>query len=145
MTDIPRPKPEPKRGWKKLLLALIAFVLIPASPLRSLLPVDETMMLFVPAIAACALVGWWAGGRMFSALLWVALAVFMTRQEVASTSAFANLLRGWALLLAGAFGVASLAGAHRPFFSKALLAVVAALAIGLVIAAVGPTNLSGIR
>jgi hypothetical protein len=145
MTDIPRPQPEPKRRWRKLLLALFAFVLIPASPLRSVLPVDETMMLFVPAIAACALVGWWAGGRMFSALLWVGLAILMARQDLAATSEFANMLRGWSLLLAGAFGVAALVGANRPFFTKAVVAVAASFAIALVMALAGPTTLSGSR
>jgi hypothetical protein len=143
MTDIPRPKAEPRRGWRKLLLAFIAFVLIPASPLRSLLPVDETMMLFVPAIAACALVGWWAGGRMFSALLWVALAVVMTTQDVAATGVYGNMIRGWSLLLAGAFGVACIVGPNRAFFSKALSAVAVALCVGFGIAMLGSGGLPG--
>ena len=143
MTDIPRPQPEPKRGWRKLLLALFAFVLVPASPLRSLLPVDETMMLFVPAIAACALIGWWAGGRMFSAILWVGLTVIITRQDVAATGVFANMIRGWSLLLAGAFGVASIIGPNRPFFTRALTAVTVSLVIGLVMAMLGPGGFSG--
>ena len=54
------PAVEPRRGWKKLILTLVVFVLAPSIPqLRALLPVDETMMLFVPAMAACSLVGWW--------------------------------------------------------------------------------------
>ena len=143
MTDIPRPQAEPRRGWRKLLLALIAFILIPASPLRSLLPVDETMMLFVPAMAACALVGWWAGGRMFSALLWVGLAVLVTAQDVAATGVYANMIRGWSLLLAGAFGVAAILGPNRPFFPKAMTAVAVSLGIGLVMAMLGPGGFSG--
>src|SRR5512133_3608166 len=74
-----------ERGWGKLLIALAAFLLIPAAPpmqalfpyLRAILPVEQTMVLFVPALAACALVGWWAGGRAFFALAWVALAVLV--------------------------------------------------------------------
>jgi hypothetical protein len=32
---------------------------IPAFPhMQALLPIEQTMMLFVPALAACALVGW---------------------------------------------------------------------------------------
>lgn len=143
MTDIPRPKPEPRRGWRKLLLALIAFMLIPASPLRSLLPVDETMMLFVPSIAVCALLGWWAGGRMLSALLWVALTVFVARQDVAATGTFANMIRGWSLLLAGAFGVATMIRPTSAFFPRALVAVTVSLGIGLAIVMAGPGGFQG--
>jgi hypothetical protein len=144
MTDVALPQAEPRRGWRKLLLALFVFVLAPSIPqLRAVLPVDETMLLFVPAIAACALVGWWAGGRALSAVLWVGLAFVMTRQSFASTTVFASMLRGWTLLLAGAFGVACLMGTQRPFFTKALAAVGASLAIALVISLFGPVTLSG--
>ena len=145
MTDIPRPKPEPKRGWRKLLLALLVFVFLPLIPqLRAMLPVDETMLLIVPAMAACALVGWWAGGRVLSAVLWVGLAVFVTQQDIASTNVFANLLRGWTLLLAGAFGIASLLGPNRPFFSRALSAVGAAFALALIIPLITPVTFAGV-
>jgi hypothetical protein len=144
MTDIPRPQPEPKRGWKKLLLALFVFVLAPSIPqLRAVLPVDETMILFVPAMAACALVGWWMGGRVLSAVLWLGLAYVVAAQPVASTSVFANLLRGWTLLVAGAFGIACLLGPTRPFFSRALAAVGSALAVGLIMSLVAPVTLTG--
>ena len=54
------------------MVALTAFFLLPMLPqVRALLPVDQTMLLFVPALAACALVGWWAGGRAFMAIAWV--------------------------------------------------------------------------
>jgi hypothetical protein len=144
MTDIPRPKPEPKRGWKKLLLALLVFVVLPIVPqLRAMLPIDETMLLIVPAMAACALVGWWAGGRMLSAVLWLALAIFVTRQDIASTPVFANLLRGWTLLLAGAFGIASLIGPNRSFLSRALTAVAVAFALALLMPVVTPVTFAG--
>jgi len=144
MTDIPRPKPEPRRGWKKLLLALFLFMLLPSVPqLRAMLPVDETMVLFVPAMAACALVGWWAGGRVFSAVLWVALAYFVAGQPIAATGVFANLLRGWTLLLAGAFGIACVLGRSRPFFTRAMSAVAGAFALALVMSLLSPVTLSG--
>jgi hypothetical protein len=144
MTDIPRPKPEPKRGWKKLFFALFVFVFAPAIPqLRALLPVDETMLLFVPAMAACALVGWWAGGRVLSALLWVGIAFLVTQQGVASTGVYANLLRGWTLLLAGTFGMACLFGSSRPFFTRALGAVGATFALALLMSLFAPAAFSG--
>lgn len=135
---------KPNRGWRKLLLALFVFVLAPSIPqLRALLPVDETMMLFVPAMAACALVGWWAGGRAFSAVMWTALAVVLARQTVASTDVYANLLRGWTLLLAGAFGIVCLVSPTRPFFSKALVAVGAAFGLALLMSLFSPVTWSG--
>ena len=43
-----------ERGWGKLLLALAAFVFIPKIPqISAMLPVEQTMLLFVPALAAC--------------------------------------------------------------------------------------------
>lgn len=134
---------EPKQGWRKLILGLFLFVFAPLVPqLRALLPIDETMMLFVPAMAACALVGWWAGGRVFSAVVWVLLAVIVARQQVASTEMFASLLRGWTLLLAGAFGMACLLASSRPFFTKALIAVGTAFGLALVMSLFGPVTLS---
>ena len=74
MSDPVTPAPS-ERGWGKLLLALAAFLIIPAyTPLRALLPVEDTILLVAPALAACCLVGWWAGGRLLLAVVWVALA-----------------------------------------------------------------------
>src|SRR5215204_5601552 len=80
-----------ERGWGKLVLAIVAFFLVPrVSHLGALLPVDQTMVLFVPALAACALVGWWAGGRAFMAIAWCALATMMTVQSPTTPGAFSN-------------------------------------------------------
>lgn len=137
------PTVEPRRGWKKLILALIAFFLVPAIPqVRAMLPIDETMLLFVPAMAACSLVGWWAGGRVSSAVLWVALAIVLAGPRGATTDVYSNLLRGWTLLLAGAFGLTCLLGGRRPFFVKALVALVATFALALVMSLFGPVTLS---
>lgn len=136
------PTVEPRRGWKKLILALIAFFLLPVIPeVRAMLPIDETMLLFVPAMAACSLVGWWAGGRASSAVLWVGLAVLIDR-GVATNDVYSNLLRGWTLLLAGAFGLTCLLGGRRSFFSKALLAVVVTFALAAILGLFGPVTLS---
>jgi hypothetical protein len=144
MTDVALPPvTEPRRGWRKLILALVAFIMVPIVPqIRAMIPVDDTMLLFVPAMAACSLVGWWAGGRAFSALLWVALAAMIARQEVAATIEYGNLLRGWTLLLAGAFGIVCLLGMSRPFFTKALTAVGLAFGVGLVMSMLGPVTLA---
>src|SRR3954454_3967581 len=94
----PAPAPS-ERGWAKLILAFAAFLIVPMIPqVRAILPIEQTMLLFVPALAACALVGWWAGGRAFLAIAWVALAALMTFRSASPPDAFYNLARGWSLL-----------------------------------------------
>jgi len=133
-----------ERGWGRTLVAFAAALLVAAAaawppavqPLaalvRVLVPVQETMLLVVPTVAACALVGWWAGGRLAIALVWVALAAWVVAQPVPGRSdAYAALARGWALILAGAFGAACvLGGARPPFVTRALSAVALAFVVG---------------
>jgi hypothetical protein len=131
-----------ERGWGKLILAVAAFLLLPTIPqLRALLPVDDTIVLFVPALAACAVVGWWAGGRAFLAVAWVGLAVLMVVQT-ATPHAFVNLARGWSLLLAGAFGLVCLVDTRRPLFTRSLVALGATLLLAMVMSLVGPVTAS---
>jgi hypothetical protein len=128
MSDAASPAPT-ERGWGKLLLALAAFLFLPhVPPLRALLPVEETLLLLLPALAACCLVGWWAGGRFTLAIIWVGLAAWVLAQS-ALPGSFYNLVRGWSLLLAGAFGLVCLFGIQRPFFPRALTALCLALGI----------------
>jgi len=137
------PTVEPRRGWKKLILALFAFFLVPAIPqMRAMLPIDETMLLFVPAMAACSIVGWWAGGRASSAVLWIALAVVLSGPRGATSDVYSSLLRGWTLLLAGAFGLTCIVGGQRPFFVKALAALFTTFAVAVAISVFGPVTLS---
>ena len=132
-----------ERGWGKLLIALAAFLLIPNIPqIRTLLPVEQTLVLFVPAMAACALVGWWAGGRAFLAIAWVAIATLLTAQSQTPASAFANLVRGWTLLLAGSFGLVCLFAPRRPLFARALVALGTTMALATIMSLVGPVSVS---
>src|ERR1700755_3330252 len=90
-----------ERGWRKLVLALLAFVIVPTVPqFRAFLPVEQTVYLLVPALAACFLVGVWAGGRALLAIAWVAIAGWMVWQRSGTPDPFYNLERGWSLLLA---------------------------------------------
>jgi hypothetical protein len=121
-----------ERGWSRLILALAAFLFVPGIPqIKALLPVHNTMILLVPAIAACCLVGWWAGGRFLLAAIWVGLAAWVAVSAPASPSVYYNLARGWSLLLGGAFGLVCLFGARRPFFPRALTALTFAFALAL--------------
>jgi hypothetical protein len=137
---VPAPAPS-ERGWGKLLIAVVAFLIIPAQ-LGALLPINQAMMLLVPAIAACALVGWWAGGRPFLAIAWVAIATLMTVQTGTAASPFYNLARGWSLLLAGSFGLVCLFTMTRPLFARALLALGITLLLATTMSLLGPVKLS---
>lgn len=132
-----------ERGWGKLLLALAAFLFVPLLPqFRALLPVDQGLMLLVPALAACTLVGWWAGGRLLLAAAWVIVAVVITVQPVTgTTAAYLHLIRGWSLLIAGAFGLVCLFGVQRPFLGRALVALVIAATLALMLGVIGPVSL----
>jgi hypothetical protein len=137
MTDAVGPAPS-ERGWGKLLLALAAFLLQPPyTPLRALLPVEDTLLLLMPALAACCVVGWWAGGRLLLAVVWVGLSIWMLAQP-APPGGYFNLVRGWSLLLAGAFGMVCLFGTARPFLSRALTASFLAVTLVLMMSGRGP-------
>ncbi len=139
-------RPPAERGWWRLLLALAAFLLVPALPqFRALLPVEHTMILLVPALAACCLVGWWAGGRLLLAVIWVGLAVLIAVQAPTAPSVYYNLARGWSLLLAGAFGLVCLFGARRPLFSRALTALMVAFTLAFAMSAFGPMTGAQVR
>jgi len=132
-----------ERGWRKLTLALLAFLVLPTLPdLRAFLPIDQTIFLLVPALAACFLVGWWAGGRAWLALAWVALAGWMMWQRNVVPNGFHNLERGWSLLLAGSFGLVCLFGERRPLFARALGALAMAFFLGWAISAIGQVPLT---
>ena len=132
-----------ERGWRKLTLALLAFLLVPMLPVaRAFLPIDETIYLLVPALAACFLVGWWAGGRAWLALGWIALAGWMMWQRNAVPNGFHNLERGWSLLLAGSFGLVCLFGERRPLFARALAALGMAFFLGWAISSMGRVPLT---
>lgn len=132
-----------ERGWGRLLIALVAFLLLPKIPqLQTLLPIAQTTDLLVPAMAACALVGWWAGGRAFLAIAWVAIAILMVAQTNTPPTAFDNLARGWSLLLAGAFGLVCLFGSGRPLFARALATLGITLVLATVMSLLGPVSIS---
>jgi hypothetical protein len=127
-----------ERGWGKLLIALAAFLFLPhVPPFTALLPVEETLLLLLPALAACCLVGWWAGGRLLLAVVSIALCVRVFALD-AGPGSYLNLVRGWSLLVAGAFGLVCLLGVQRPFFPRALTALALSLAIVVLMSLKGP-------
>jgi hypothetical protein len=78
----PVPTAPTERGWKKLILALLAFLVVPAVPqVRAFIPIDQPLTLFVTALAVCALVGWRSGGRPLIAVAWVSVAILVQRRH----------------------------------------------------------------
>jgi hypothetical protein len=128
--------PTPKeRGWRRLLPALALFLFVPAiPPLRALVPIEQTLLLLVPALAACAWLGWRHGGRVWMALAWTAVAIWVLMQPMAGGGEYAAFARGWSLVLAAVFGAIGLFSSARPFFGRALGAL--ALSLPLCAAAV---------
>lgn len=138
MGDAPAPAPR-ERGWWTVLLALATLLLVPTvPPMRALFPIEQMTMLLIPAVAACFIVGWWAGGRFWPALMWVAATIFaFWAVPGPETSAYRDLARAWALIVAGAFGIACVTAGARPFLSRGLSAVGLAILLALVLAAIG--------
>jgi len=125
-----------EHGWALFLSALASFLLLPATPvLQVLAPVTQPIVMLVPLLAACALLGWVGGGRATVALAWVGMAIlttFSTPAPAGATASYIELERGWSLLLAATFGFVSLAGPSTRFFSRALIAIVLALGLAAV-------------
>ena len=97
---------------------------------------DDSMLL-VPAIAACALVGWWAGGRAFLAIAWVAIATLLMapvrwRHRARSTiscaaGACCSRARSGSSACSGTTAAAVRARAARRSGSRSVLATVMSL------------------
>src|SRR6185312_8584433 len=97
-TSPPAPR---ERGWWRVGLAAVLFLFAPAVPLLHIvLPVDQELVLIAPALAACAVAGWWAGGRLPLALAWVAIAAWVLVMYTSSAGSFGYLVCGWSVLLA---------------------------------------------
>lgn len=130
-----------ERQWRRLLPALLLFLLVPAIPLfRVFVPIEQTLMLIAPTIAACALVGWRSGGRPWMAIAWTALAIWMLASPAPGGGAYDAFARGWSVLLGAAFGLVCLLGARRPFFTRALSALGIAAALALVVGTFTPVS-----
>jgi hypothetical protein len=112
-----------------MTLALAAFLLLPHLPwLPAFVPVVDTLVLLTPVLAACFVVGWWAGGSLSLAILWIGLAAWLLSLAPPSGagSAYYDIARAWGLVVAGAFGLVCIIGRQRSFLERALSAIVVA-------------------
>ena len=135
------------KSWRPLLWGLAAFFLLPLMPLGDVIfPVQQTLLLFVPALAVCSLIGWKSGNRVALAVIWLALAVWMLLQPAGPPgTAYDQMARAWAIVLAASFGLVSLLSATTAFFVRGLSAVGIALAVGFTIALSSPSGIARIQ
>jgi len=136
--------PVAKQSWRPLLWGLAAFLLCPFLPIAELLiPIQQTLLVLVPVIAACSIVGWKLGGRAALAVIWIALSVWMLLQPAGPPGTqYDQMARGWAVLLAASFGLVSLWSTTMPFFSRALFSIGLAAGIGFLIALSSPSGIA---
>lgn len=123
------------------MLALVGMVVVTAAPawppalalpaavVRLLFPVEQFALLVLVAIAACALVGWWAGGRLLTAMVWIAAAGYMVWKVPLPATGYGAFLRGWVVMVGAAFGVVCLATRYRPLLGRAMPAVALAFVV----------------
>ena len=98
-------------------------------PFSVVFPVAETALVLVPVLAACALAGWKAGGRLLLAVIWVAFAAWVVAAGAVRTD-YSLLARGWGVLVAVSFAVWALVWPNRPFLPRALATLGLALVVG---------------
>jgi len=133
-----------KQSWWPLFWGAAGLLLLPIGPpLNEVFPIDQTLVLLVPAVAACAIVGWKLGGRAALAIVWVVFAGWILLQPAGSPGTpYDQMARGWAVVLAASFGLVSLWNAALPFFVRALSAVGIATAVGFMIALSSPSGIA---
>jgi hypothetical protein len=137
-----------EREWRWFVLALVLMVLVTAAPvwpaslslfaaaLRLLLPVEQFALLVLVAIASCAIIGWWSGGRLVMALLWVAAAGYVIWKVPLPFSGYGAFGRGWAVTLGASFGLVCLVSPRRALLLRAL----GAIGVAAIITAAGFTT-----
>jgi hypothetical protein len=134
--------PQEKRSWRPLIWGLAAFFIMPYA-LEGIVPIAETLLLLLPILAACAIVGWKLGGRAALAVILVLAAAWILAQSAGSAGTpYDQMARGWALLLAASFGLVSLWNTSSAFFIRALTAVGLAIGVGFVLALSSPSGIA---
>jgi len=132
------------QSWRPLVWGVLALLVCPLLPFfEALIPIQQTMLLLVPVLAACSIVGWKLGGRAALAVIWIVLSVWMLLQPAGPPGTqYDQMARGWAILLAASFGLVSLWSATMPFFARALISVGLACGIGFLIALSSPSGIA---
>lgn len=126
--------PPREQGWTRIVIALIAFLLLSHAPVvRAAAPVVDTLVLLVPALAACFIAGWRRGGSLALALAWATLAgLLLAIPSRPGSEAYTDFVRSWGVLVAGALGLVCILGWRRQFLGRALAAVGIATLIAVI-------------
>ncbi len=132
------------QSWRPLAWGLAAFFLLPFVPIADVIfPVQQTLLLFIPALAVCSLIGWRSGSRAALALIWLGLAVWMLLQPAGQPgTAYDQMARAWAIVLAASFGLFSLISSATPFFVRAMASLGVSLGVALTIALSSPSGIA---
>lgn len=132
-------------GWRSLVLATAAFLIVPSLPtLRSVVPITQTWVLLAAALAVCAALGWWNGGGARAAVLAAVAGGIAIGSPLVGVGGYAEMARGWTLLLAASFGIASLLTPGVRFLPRALSATGIALAAGAALAVASARGASAV-
>lgn len=132
-----------EQGWWRLLLGVALALSVPwIAQLRILVPIEQTILLIAPAMAACALASWGTGGRLMTFVAWGLLAGWMLTLAVPGAGRFDPLTRGWALILAASFALVSLVDRRSPFLKRGLSALAVALLCSALIAVASGVDLA---
>jgi hypothetical protein len=136
--------PVAKQSWRPLFWGLAAFLVCPFLPFfEAIIPVQQTLLLMVPVIAACSIVGWKLGGRLALAVIWIAFSIWILLQPAGPPGTqYDQMARGWTVLLAASFGLVSLWSTTMPFFSRALISVGLAMGLGFMLALSTPSGIA---
>lgn len=137
MTDATAPAP--RRGWWWLAMGVLVFTAAVGVPMaHTLLPVHISLLLLLPSLSACALVGWWRGGSGLMAVVVLAAAAVPVAQAVAGGVAVDMLTAGWSVVTGGCLGIALLAARSTRFLGRGVVAVLGALLVSTVLVAATP-------
>lgn len=133
-----------RQSWRPLLWGLVAFFLLPLVPIADVIfPIQQTLLLFVPALAVCSIIGWRSGSRAALAVIWLVLAAWMLTQPAGPPgTAYDQMARAWAIVLAASFGLVSLLSSASPFFVRALATVGITLGVAFTIALSSPSGVA---
>jgi hypothetical protein len=112
--------------------------------LRLVVPIELTMLFIGPVMAACSLLAWWLGGRLWLVAAWTLLAVWMLTVRLGPTTPFDALARGWVLCLSASFGLVSLLGRTQPFFPRALAATAATFGVASILIMMSSAGIEGV-
>src|SRR2546423_9816030 len=133
-----------KQSWWPLIWGLLALLPCPLLPfLEVLIPIQQTLLLLVPIVCVCSILGWKLGGRLALAAIWIAFSIWLLLQPAGEAGTqYDQMARGWAVLLSASFGLVSLWGIAIPFFSRALASVGLAMGIAFMIALTSPSGIA---